>query len=193
MIRPAPLPSRSLPLILAVLLLAACATRQAVPETGTPPAPIPVTPPEAQPPETAPETPPPVITPQQPPPEGYPKTLKDSGAGPAVQALVRQAQQSRSAGKPDVALGQLERALRIEPRNPFIWQALADAHLQLQQADQAESAAQKSTSLGHGNPYLEAGNWRVIAAARRLKGDSAGAQHATSRADELSSGTSVVP
>lgn len=192
-VRVSPFLRRAAPVLL--LLLSACATEREVP-SGSPAAPVPVVrPPLAPPaqPQAPAETPPLVTRPLPAPPGGYPKSIRESGAGTAVLALARQAQESRAAGRYEASLGQLERALRIEPRNPFVWQALAETHLLLQHADQAENAAQKSTSLGRGNPYLESGNWRLIAAARQQKGDGSGAQHATSRADELSGGLSTTP
>lgn len=176
--------------VMIVAIVAGCATQTGRPgESG----PVDTQPPLAEPPPgPAPaavhpgEVPPPVTQPPALPLSQYPKSLRESGASPGALALAKQAQDSRSARKYDAAVGQLERALRIEPKNPFIWQALAEAHLQLQHADQAESAAQKSNSLARGNPYLTAGNWRVIASARTLKSDGAGARLAASRADEIS-------
>lgn len=126
---------------------------------------------------------PPVVTP--PVTRNYPRTIQDSGAGKAVLSLYRQAQDARAAGHADQAEALLERALHIESHNPFVWQALAGAHMDLNHPDQAENAAQKSTSLGRGNPYIEAGNWRLIAAARQARGDSGGAVQAQARADEI--------
>lgn len=128
-----------------------------------------------------------IIPPVTPPPvlQNYPRTIQDSSAGKAVLSLYKQAQDARAAGHSDQAEALLERALHIESRNPFVWQALAGAHMDLKHADQAESAAQKSTSLARGNPYVEAGNWRLIAAARQARGDSGGAVQAQARADDI--------
>lgn len=115
----------------------------------------------------------------------YPKTIEDSNPGPAVLSLYRQAQAERAAGHADQADAALGRALHIEPRNPFVWQALAGVKLDLKDPDQAENAAQRSTSLAHGNPYVEAGNWRLIASARQARGDSSGAVQAQARADGI--------
>lgn len=118
----------------------------------------------------------------------YPKTLAAAGAGAPVLSLARQAQASKAAGQHEAALGQWQRALRIEPKNAFLWHELASAHLALQHGGQAESAAQKSTSLARGNLWLEARNWRLIARARRLLLDASGAESAAARADALSAG-----
>lgn len=144
----------------------------------------------------SPAKPPPVVQPPllpEPEPKApvaveYPKTLAAAGAAAPVLALARQAQQSRAAGQHEAALGQWQRALRIEPRNAFLWHEIASTHLSLQHAGQAESAAQKSTSLARGNLWLEAENWRLIASARRLLLDTTGAEAAMARAANLSPG-----
>lgn len=180
---------------LLVVLLSACVPEQGVRGPTRDAQPLP--PVVAPPPPAAPVPPPYEVVPPQrapvAPPGGYPRSLKDSNAGPGVLALVRQAQDSRANGRFDAAVGQIERALRIEPRNPFIWQALAEAHLLAGHPDQAESAARKSSSLGRGNPYLEAGNWRLISGARVKLGDAAGARLASQRADEISDGLASAP
>lgn len=127
---------------------------------------------------------PPTIT-KPPISQSYPRTIQDSGAGPAVLSLYRKAQDARAAGHPDQAEALLERAQRIEPRNPFTWQALAGTKLDLKQPDQAEEFASRSNDLSHGNPYVESGNWRVIATARQMRGDSGGSIQAQNRADSI--------
>lgn len=117
-------------------------------------------------------------------PADAPRRAEDV-SGPAVQSLLAQARAEQAANHPDQALASLERALRIEPRNPFVWQMLASAHLALGQMDQAESTAEKSNSLARGNPYVEVENWRVIAAVKQSAGDGAAALQAQMRVDEL--------
>jgi len=173
------------------LIITGCATQSTSPGPHTtgqvivPPAAYPPAkpePPVVQPPLLPdPEIRPPVIV-------DYPKTLAAAGAGSPVLSLARQAQESRATGLNDAALGQWQRALRIEPKNAFLWHEIASTHLKLQHAGQAESAAQKSTSLARGNLWLEAQNWRLIASARRLLLDTTGAEAATARADALSAG-----
>jgi hypothetical protein len=114
-----------------------------------------------------------------------PKTIEDSGASAAVISLYKQADQARAARKFDHAESALNRALRIDPRNPFVWQALANLHLSEHQYDYAENEAQKSTSLGRGNPYIEAANLRILADVREAHGDAAGALQARTQADDL--------
>lgn len=114
----------------------------------------------------------------------YPRNA-EAVSGPAVLNLLEQARQALAAGRAEQAVASLEVALDIEPRNPFVWQQLAGAHLRQQLPDQAEQQAQRSNSFARGNPFIEIENWRVIAAARQARGDPAGAQQARERVTEL--------
>jgi hypothetical protein len=106
-------------------------------------------------------------------------------SGPAVLALLSRARSDLAAGHADQAVASLETALTIEKRNPFIWQQLAAAHMQRNVPEDAEMVAQRSNSFAQGNPYIEIGNWRLIAAAREARGDTAGAQEARERVELL--------
>src|SRR3989344_8042200 len=66
----------------------------------------------------------------------------------AVIALMDSARSDIVAGKPDGAVASLERALRIEPRNPLLWQELARLRLQQGQYQQAEGLAARSNAWG---------------------------------------------
>ena len=114
-----------------------------------------------------------------------PRSIEDSRAAAAVISLVKSARAALDEGRTDKAGASLERAMRIEPRNPWVWQALAGLHLVTQQAEQAEAEAKKSTSLSRRNPYIEVENWRLIAEARKLRGDAVGAAEASDRREEL--------
>jgi tetratricopeptide (TPR) repeat protein len=103
-------------------------------------------------------------------------------SGPAVQSLIAQARLSQ----PEQAIAPLERAQRIEPKNPFVWQMLATSHLALGRMQEAENCAQKSNSLARGNPYIEIENWKVISATRQSAGDVQSALQAQARVDDLS-------
>ena len=104
---------------------------------------------------------------------------------PAVLTLVEQARADAAQNKLQSAAGTVERALRIEPRNPWLWQELARLHLTLGDHAQAESFAARSNTWAGGNRVLGAANWRLISTAREARGDTAGAQAATARAAEL--------
>lgn len=122
----------------------------------------------------------------------FPKTA-ESVSGSAVMALLRKASGARSAGQPGQATAALERALRIEPRNYFVWSALATTYLQTKDYEQAESVAKKSNSLARGNVYVEQENWRVIHEVRIALGDADGAALAQTHMDAIQQLLSSVP
>lgn len=148
-------------------LLAACAPRPdyppPFPEREAPPEPV-------EPEESAPE------------PEAPPRNAEEA-SGPAVLALLSHAETRTGAGELDRAAATVERALDIEPRNPFVYHRLAALRLAQEQPGQAEALARKSNSLAGDNPYLQARNWALIARARRMRGDGLGADTAAARAD----------
>ncbi|MDP1633377.1 MAG: tetratricopeptide repeat protein [Gallionellaceae bacterium] len=104
-------------------------------------------------------------------------------ANRAVVALLDRAQLDSVAGKREAAGASLERALRIEPRNAWLWNELARLRLAQGQYAQAISLARKSVSFAGGERQLLAANWRVIGKARVGQGDSAGAAQAFEMAD----------
>lgn len=104
---------------------------------------------------------------------------------PAVVALLDQAEQQANSGELESAAASLERAIRIDPRNPVLWYHLATVRLSQGEASQAEQLAVKSSSLASGHRVQQARNWRLIARARRAQHDSEGAAAAERRAREL--------
>ena len=100
----------------------------------------------------------------------------------AVVALMDSARNDVAGGKPDAAVASLERALRIEPRNPRLWQELARLRLQQGQYQQAEGMATRSNSWAGDDRILRAENWRLIGEARLKRGDHQGAQAAFDKA-----------
>jgi hypothetical protein len=76
------------------------------------------------------------------------------GQNPAVLALLDSAVGELAAGRPEQASALLERALRIEPRNPTAWHYLGVANLELGKPTQAEAMAAKSRSLVAGDRGL---------------------------------------
>lgn len=175
-------------LLVVVLMLHACVPATGRRETNTPgviwnpaPAPPPVDTPAPLPPESEPV---PLEPPKPALPKNQPKTA-EAISGQAVVSLMRQAATSRAQGQYELSASQLERAQRIEPRNYFVWSALAKVYLDQEQYDQAISVAGKSNSLARGNVYVEVENWKTIAAARRAQGDSIGALQAEFRVGEI--------
>lgn len=96
----------------------------------------------------------------------------------AVVALLDHAEQQANDGDLQSAAMTLERAIRIDSRNPVLWHHLASVRLAEGNAEQAEGLAKKSNALAAGNYALQARNWGLIAEARRARGDTAGAQSA---------------
>ena len=126
------------------------------------------TPPSAPGPGPQPEQPPaPVVT--APPPH------KENVA---IAGLMDSARADTAAGNLASAAASLERALRIEPRNPRLWQELARVRLKQGQFAQAESVAARSNSWAGEDKALRAENWRLIAQSREARGDSEGARAA---------------
>ena len=184
-----------------LLLLAGCSSVTAPPS-------VQVTKPEAAPEKTVPqvtapqaETPrvetPPAETPQGPAPQV--ELLQPSGAGtitgpmpepavsgnPAVIALLDRARLDSRAGKYEAAGASLERALRIEPRNPWLWQELAQLRLAQGQYAQGISLARKSNSFAGQERRLQAQNWRVIGNGLVAQGNPSEAEEAFKLAAEL--------
>ena len=104
---------------------------------------------------------------------------------PAVLTLVEQARAEAAENKLQSAVATIERAQRLEPRNPWLWQELARLHLAQGDHAQAESLAARSNTWAGSDPALRAANWRLIGAARAARGDAVGAQAAEARAVEL--------
>ncbi len=96
----------------------------------------------------------------------------------AVVSLLDQAQSESDAGRHDAAGASLERALRIEPRNPWVWTELAQVRLAEGQYAQAITLARKSNSFAGSRRRVQAENWQVIGKARVAQGDSIGADQA---------------
>ena len=105
----------------------------------------------------------------------------------AVVALLDRAEQQANTGDLDAAAVTLERAIRIDPRNPVLWHHLATVRLAEGESLEAEQLAVKSNSLAAGNHSLQARNWELIAQSRHYRGDPAGARAAEQRARALGS------
>jgi predicted Zn-dependent protease len=103
-----------------------------------------------------------------------------------VAGLMETARADAAAGKLSTAAASLERALRIEPRNPRLWQELARVRLQQRQFVQAESVAARSNSFAGSDNALRAENWRLIAQSREARGDEEGARVARESAEKSS-------
>jgi Tetratricopeptide repeat len=130
-------------------------TRAPVPSTAPPPAvavirPVPdlgEAPPAPAEPLPAPRTAPPVSS--------------------ASQALLTQSRGHQAAGRYEQAAASIERALRIEPRQPVLWLELGNIRLKEGDFAQAESMGRKALSLATGDATLTARAEQLIAAAKK--------------------------
>jgi len=101
----------------------------------------------------------------------------------AIAGLLDGARADAAAGRLANAAASIERALRIEPRNPRLWQELARVRLKQGDYVQTESTAARSNSWAGGDNALRAENWRLIARARDARGDAEGAKAALETAE----------
>lgn len=100
---------------------------------------------------------------------------------PAVKELLADAASAESVGDYGKAAVLLERALRIEPRDPEILQSMAEVQLQNGDYQQALSFAVRSYDSGPRVGEICSRNWRTIGAAREHLGDRTGAAEAKQR------------
>ena len=175
-----------LTILAAAAILGGCAVQPPAPVIDPRPAPVPAPAPEGAPaPVPAPEpdagsAPLPALPEAAPTPIPGPSAAAGSAA---VASLVNTARADAAAGRLTNAAASLERALRIEPRNPRLWQELARVRMQQGDYAQAESVAARSNSWAGNDGRLRAENWRLIAQAREARGDAAGARAALDTAD----------
>lgn len=101
----------------------------------------------------------------------------------AVVALLESAREAEKARQFGRAAAALERALKVEPRNPWLWHRLAAIRYRQGRHPEAEALSRRSMSLSPGDRKLESRNWRVIAAARHGQGDEEGSRAALRRAN----------
>ena len=175
---------------LAIVLVASGCTVLPQPSIPRTPPPRPASPPPVVPAPRPPPAQPVFIPPAEPQlpaePESIPPSAPPLQPAPsenaAVVALLQKSQSQSSAGQLDAASASLERALRIEPRNPVLWQRLARVRLEQKDYLQAENLAAKSNALSGRDQRLRGDNWRIIGEARSRRGDRAGAKAAFERA-----------
>ena len=112
------------------------------------------------------ERPPAASAPAGPPtatePEPATEVVAVPAVGTAAGALLAQARERAESGDGEGAAALLQRAIRIEPENPWLWHRLAVLRLQQGRTEEARGNALKSISLAGGNERLIAGNREVI-------------------------------
>jgi tetratricopeptide (TPR) repeat protein len=112
--------------------------------------------------------------------------VRDLVASPTVLRLLSRARQQAEAGLGEQAAATLERAVALEPRDPWLWHRLAVLRLQLGDFQQAIDLAKKSNALGMRELRLQGGNWELIARALEHLGDRKSARVARQRANRYS-------
>jgi len=103
---------------------------------------------------------------------------------PAVASLLSQADKSYKAGKYDLAVATIERALRIDSRNASLVYKLASVRLKQSKPRLAEDLAKKASLLAGNNTMIKRSSWLLIAEARRMQGNQYEANEAKQRAAE---------
>lgn len=131
----------------------------------------------------------------QPAPPAPEMALGNAGTGlgvggltPAAQELSTRAEQQRQSGDYAGAAATLERALRIQPREAYLWNRLARVRLEQGLGSQASNLAARSNNLAGNDQALKRNNWDLIATVRRQNGDFAGAREAERLATGATSG-----
>lgn len=102
-------------------------------------------------------------------------------APPAVAGLEKEIDTQMAAQHYAEAATSLERAIRIQPKNPELWHVLALARLRQNQSGQAEDLAKKSNLLAKSHAAITKLNWQVIAEARRQQGNYQGSMDAAQK------------
>ena len=114
-----------------------------------------------------------------------PESAEDKGTGrpassPAVEALLARAYTDAKLGHTEAAMIKLERALRIEPQNPKLWNQLAELHYKKGNYQQAITMAKKAISLSADDKEMTDKNWKFISKVAEKSGNN----QALSEADE---------
>ncbi|MCK5728023.1 MAG: hypothetical protein KAH08_02260 [Methylococcales bacterium] len=100
-------------------------------------------------------------------------------------ALVSIADKNIRLGQLEPAVVNLERALRIEPRNALLTYKLAELKLKQTKFRSAENLARKSALLAAANRGLKKKSWELIVKARRLQKNYNGAKAAQEKVQSL--------
>ena len=103
----------------------------------------------------------------------------------AVIALIATADENIKAGQLEPAVVNIERALRIEPRNATLTYKLAELRLKQLKPLLAENIARKAALLAAGDKSLKKKSWLLIAQARHLQQNYEGAKAAQLKAQSL--------
>ncbi len=103
----------------------------------------------------------------------------------AIDKLTDEAEKQQQRGNLKSAVITLERALRIEPRNPHLWNRLAQVRMLQKEFKLAGDLATRSNALTQKGAAIRHDNWLIIAKVRRIEQDYSGAEEAENRAATL--------
>ena len=106
---------------------------------------------------------------------------------PAVLALLDESEQQLAANTQRAAVASIERALRIDNKNPELWHRLAVIRAQEQRWSQSLNLAQRSNALAAQRLDLQHANWQLILQAGKKLGDRATIKQAEAALKSLSS------
>ncbi len=108
-----------------------------------------------------------------------PASTEQVEQNPAIVALLETAKTQTNDGNVRAAQTSLQRALRIAPKDPEVYYALADTHRQLGEFVQAEQVALKGVAVAQGQNDNLRRLWELIASIRNDVGDIDGADKAS--------------
>jgi len=120
-----------------------------------------------------------------PPPIAMEDAAISAATPPAVVALIGEADRDRNKGDLDAAVVVMERALRIDARNPTLTYKLAQLRLKQSKPHLAEELAGKAALLAGSDLELKRKSWLLIAEARRLQQNYQGSKEAKAKAESF--------
>jgi Flp pilus assembly protein TadD len=103
---------------------------------------------------------------EQPPVAPPPPEAPAAKENVAIAGLMESARNDVAAGRLVQAAASLERALRIEPRNPRLWHELARVRVRQGDTVQAANLAARSNSFAGNDAQLRAANQAIIEQSR---------------------------
>lgn len=122
---------------------------------------------------------------EQSPSTGESRAYQPRPQTPAVVALMSESERNQRAGDLESAVAVLERALRIDPRNPTLTYKLAELRLKQEKPRLAEDLAKKAALLAAGDSALKRQSWLLISEARRMQSNYQGAKEAKIKAESF--------
>jgi hypothetical protein len=164
--RPGSIARAIAPALLLIATLSGCVPPDLGKKPAEPKTPVPATRPVPAPapaPAPVPEPAPPVSPPPAPPPVPV-RVIPPVSA--ASQTLLNESRSHAAAGRYPQAAASIERAIRIEPRQPVLWLELGNIRLKEGNLAQAESLGRKALSLSAGDAELSARAQQLITAAK---------------------------